>query len=307
MIRALEPADAPVLVGLIHRLVPAWVLSEDGLRHWLETQPDRARHAGWVALEEGALVGWAESRLRWEFGPEVAAVFVGVHPDHRRRGIGGRLYELAETHVAAAKRLYAESDGGDDARRFLLARGYREDRAERVSVLDPRAVDPSLLRDLEEAKRREGFGVFPLAEVVDRGPELHRLFETVDADAPHSEPLAAISYEEWRALVFDQPDLDHEASFVVLAPDGRAVAFSWLLVDRGRHRAAVEMTGTLREFRRRGLARLAKLATIRWAGENGITAIYAGNDTENQAMLALNGDLGFEPSIVYQDFVKELR
>ncbi|HYY75913.1 MAG TPA: GNAT family N-acetyltransferase, partial [Gaiellaceae bacterium] len=72
-------------------------------------------------------------------------------------------------------------------------------------------------------------------------------------------------------------------------------------------RAAVEMTGTLREFRRRGLARLAKLATIRWAGENGITAIYTGNDTQNQPMLALNDDLGFEPSIVYQDFVKELR
>lgn len=71
--------------------------------------------------------------------------------------------------------------------------------------------------------------------------------------------------------------------------------------------ALIHLTGTLREFRRRGLARLVKLATIRWAAEHGITAIYTGNDTENAPMLALNDSLGFHPTIVYQDFGKELR
>jgi GNAT superfamily N-acetyltransferase len=307
VIRPFEWPDAAGLIALIHRLMPAWVLTERGLLYWLETQPARARHASWVAFEGQALVGWAESRLRWEFGPDAASVFVGVDPDHRRRGLGARLYELAEAHVAGVGRIYAESDGSDDARRFLLARGFREDRAERVSVLDPRGVDLSLLPPLEARKAAEGFAVVPLADLPDRGPELHRLFETVDADAPHSEPLVPITYDEWRGHILEQPDLDSEASFVVLAPDGRAIAFSWLLVDREGRRAAIEMTGTLREFRRRGLARLAKLATIRWAVEHGITAIYTGNDTENRPMLALNDELGFDPTIVYQDFVRELR
>ena len=307
MIRPFEPLDAAGLAALVHRLVPAWVLTERGLLYWLETQPERARHACWVAFDERGLVGWAESRLRWEFGPDAASVFVGVDVDHRRRGVGASLYELAEAHVAGVGRIYAESDGGDDARRFLLARGFREDRAERVSILDPRDVDPSLLPSLEARKAAEGFSLAPLADLPERGPELHRLFEAVDADAPHSEPLVPIAYEEWRSYILEQPDLDSEASFVVLAPDGRAVAFSWLLVDRERRRAGIEMTGTLREYRRRGLARLAKLATIHWAVENGITAMYTGNDTENRPMLALNDELGFEPSIVYQDFVKELR
>lgn len=307
MIRAFEPEDAPRVVSLIHGLMPTWVVTEGGLLYWLGSQPERARHASWVALEDGALVGWAESRLRWEFGPDAASVFVGVAPDHRRRGLGCRLHEFAETHVADAARIYAESDGGDDARRFLRARGFREDRAERISVLDPRTVDPALLARLEAEKAREGFTVVPLREIAERGPELHRLFEAVDADAPHSEPLVPISYGEWRSHILEQPDLDHDASFVVLAADGRAVSFSWLLVDRERRRAAIEMTGTQREFRRRGLARLAKLATMRWAAEHGITAVYTGNDTENRPMLALNDALGFQPSIVYQDFVKELR
>ena len=307
MIRPFEPPDAAGVVTLIHRLMPAWVLTERGLLYWLETQPERARHASWAAFDERALVGWAESRLRWEFGPGAASVFVGVDPDSRRQGLGRRLYELAEAHVAGVTRIYAESDGGDDARRFLLARGFREDRAERVSVLDPRAVDPSLLPPLETKKAGEGFALLTLADLPDRGPELHRLFEAVDADAPHSEPLVPIAYEEWRSHILEQPDLDPEASFVVLAPDGRAVAFSWLLVDRRGRRAAIEMTGTLREFRRRGLARLVKLATICWAAEHGITAIYTGNDTENEPMLALNDSLGFDPTIVYRDFVKEVR
>ena len=307
MIRAFEPEDAPTLAILTQRIMPAWVFTGSGLLHWIESQPERARQASWVALGEGVLVGWADARLRWEFGPDVASIFVGVHPEHRRRGLGARLYELAEAHVADATRIYAESDGGEGVRRFLAARGFREDRAERISVLDPRSVDPSALPRLEQEKAREGFGVVPLVEVGDRGRELHRLFQAAEADAPASEPLVPSAYEEWRALVLEQPDLDHEASFVVLAPDGRAVAFSWLLVDREGHRAAIEMTGTLREFRRRGLARLAKLATIRWAAEHGVTAMYTGNDTENRPMLALNEELGFEPSIVYQDFVKELR
>lgn len=307
MIRPFEREDADGVVALLRRVVPAWVTTPAGLLHWLETQPERARHAGWVALEEGEPAGWAESRFRWEFGPHAASVFVGVDPGRRPPGLRARLHELAEAHVEGAARIYVETEGGDDARRFLLARGFREDRAERVSVLDPSTVDSERFMRLRKEKAREGFAVVPLAAAADRGRELHRLFEAVDRDAPHSEPLVGISYEEWRALVLDRPDLDPDASVVVLAPDGRAVALSWLVVDYEGRRAWIELTGTLREFRRRGLARLAKLATIGWAAEHGLEAMYTGNDTENRPMLALNDELGFEPGPVYQDFVKDVR
>ena len=41
--------------------------------------------------------------------------------------------------------------------------------------------------------------------------------------------------------------------------------------------------------------------------ERGVTAMFTGNDTENRAMLALNEELGFQPTIVFGSFVKELR
>lgn len=306
MIRRFEAADAAGVTALHREVAPQWVETERGLLHRVASEPERARAACWVALEAGRVVGSAEARLRWEFGGGAAELFVAVAPSSRRRGLGGRLYDLAATHVADAERIYCETTGEEAARRFLLARGFRADRAERISALDPRAVDLSELACLEEEKAEEGFRVVALAQLADRVPELHRLFEAVDADAPHSETLVSTPRAEWSAQIYEQPDLDRDASVVVLAPDGRAVSLSWLHVDREGGRASVEMTGTLREFRRAGLARLAKLTTIRWAAENGITTVYTGNDTENTAMLALNDELGFEPRVVYLDFVKEL-
>jgi GNAT superfamily N-acetyltransferase len=307
VIRRFEAADASSVTDLHRVVAPAWVFTERGLLHWVESEPERARMACWVALEDGKVVGWCDARYRWEFGGDSAGLFVAVDPPSRRRGLGGELFELGATHLADAKRIYCEATGGEDARRFLLARGYREDRAERISALDPKAADLSGLARLEQERATEGFRAVALAELADRVPDLHVLFEATDADAPHSEELLPTTLEEWSAQIYEQPDLHHEASVVVLAPDGRPVSFSWLHVDPVGGRAVVEMTGTLREFRRRGLARLAKLKTIRWARENGITTMYTGNDTDNAAMLALNDELGFRPQVVYQDFVKELR
>lgn len=59
------------------------------------------------------------------------------------------------------------------------------------------------------------------------------------------------------------------------------------------------MTGTAPAFRRRGLARLAKEATIRWAAETGIQTILTSNDTTNADMLSLNEHLGYQPTVLH--------
>jgi RimJ/RimL family protein N-acetyltransferase len=54
-------------------------------------------------------------------------------------------------------------------------------------------------------------------------------------------------------------------------------------------------TGTLREYRGRGLALAVKLATTHWAAGHGITQISTDNDERNAPMLAINRRLGYEP------------
>ena len=66
------------------------------------------------------------------------------------------------------------------------------------------------------------------------------------------------------------------------------------------------MTGTAPDFRRRGLARLAKEATIRWAAEAGIRTIVTSNDTTNADMLALNEHLGYRASVLRISVAKDV-
>jgi RimJ/RimL family protein N-acetyltransferase len=85
----------------------------------------------------------------------------------------------------------------------------------------------------------------------------------------------------------------------------RPVALAFLLVNPEAGVAVNEMTGTLKEYRGRGLARLAKLAAIRWAAEEGFHEIGTGNDSENAPMLALNQSLGYEVKWRRAFFAKE--
>lgn len=194
---------------------------------------------------------------------------------------------------------------GSFGQRFAEARGYVRTRAERCSTLDPRTADTSSLESLESEKRAEGFRLVGLGEVRERPHDLYVLVATCEADVPSDDPATSIPYEDWLREGYAYPDLDDDASFVVLAVGGM-VALSLLYADRASGVAQNEMTGTLPGFRRRGLARLAKLASIRAAADLGIREIWTANDLENAGMLALNEELGYEPRLVTVELAREV-
>jgi GNAT superfamily N-acetyltransferase len=101
------------------------------------------------------------------------------------------------------------------------------------------------------------------------------------------------------------PLLDLDVSAVVLVDD-RPAAFAWLNGDREGGYGENEMTGTHPDFRRRGLARLAKEQSIRWAAEAGLHTLYTSNETTNADMLRLNEHLGYRPTHVQIGLAKDL-
>jgi GNAT superfamily N-acetyltransferase len=272
-----------------------WVVSERGILHW-EAGPERARHAAWVAEEGDEVVGWAFAELRWAVREEgIGELWAAVARDRRGRGHGGALYEVAKHHLcdigAQKAQTWTEAGAG---KRFLRARGFRETRQERISAVDPRTADLSRLAELEAVTRAEGFRVIPLGEALDRPRELYEVYMAGEIDMPSDFTEDNISFEEWERETLANPDLDREGGFVVLAGE-RPVSIALLEVDRDGMRATNEMTATLPEFRRRSLARLAKLLSIRWAADAGVTSILTSNDRENPGMLALNDELGYRP------------
>jgi GNAT superfamily N-acetyltransferase len=304
VIRAFEAADAEGVSAALHEEELPEPVTAPGILHWREAQPERARARVWVAEEEGRIVGWCEARLRWTTSvPGIADLWVYVVPSARGRGLGIELYEQAERHLRDVGASKVESWTNTPAgERLLGSRGFEAEAKERTSLLRLAEADTSMLRALESEKAAEGFRVVPLREVRKRVEDLHRVYAAASADVPEYFREDDVRLEEWRRETLDHPQLSGEGSSIVLSGD-QPVALAFIEVDEPARIVANELTGTLHEFRRRGLARLAKLATIRWAAEQGFDTMVTGNAETNAAMLALNESLGYRPVRTETHFV----
>jgi len=293
-VRPFEPGDAERAAELLFQLFPASVQTADSLRHRQVIEPPRARRKSWVALDDNELIAFATANFAW-FGGEAAKgrIWVGVHPQHRRRGIGTGLWDTSAAHLADATRLTVEVDDDPAGLRFVEQRGFTQYDSEVISRLDP--GDGEL-----ETKPHEGFRVLPLGELQGRERELYEFYGEAGA-IPPGDPENRVTFDEWRGFILGNPLLDDEGSVVVLDAEDRVVSLSWLLVDHSRRRAENEWTGTAPQLRGRGLARLAKVATIRWAVERGLTEIVTGNDPDNLPMRELNRRLGYKELFLRRD------
>ncbi len=306
MIRPLRNDDYRGVVSLLRTVRADSIYTAAGMRHLIDSMPERAANAAWVADEgDGEIVGWSWAHRRWWRANDTAYAWVGVHPAARRRGLGGALWELAETHALnlGITALFTDVPGDPAGERFVHARGFEPGPIDRISSVDPRKVDLGELAERETRASADGYRL-----VTFRDADLHGLFrlslETADdmpgGDAPHE-----VSFEEWRDELVDHPDLNQEASMIVVR-DGEPVAHCLMAVDLDGRRARNEGTGTARDHRRRGLATLAKLAAIRWAVEHEIQTIITDNSEQNVGMLAINERLGFRPLITRQRWTKDV-
>lgn len=297
MIREYRDEDTAGVVRLTRSLYPESVRTEAGFRHRLATEPARAQRRTWCAETSGEIVGWSVAALETYSSTEgLSYVVVGVREDARGRGVGGALYEQADAHLRAlgARRIHAGARDEPGSRRFAESRGFRHTRTERLSRVDPCEVDVTPLEALTRAKAEEGFRLVPLSEVRDRPESVFELDAATTRDVPHDEPIDDLRFDEWLASFWRHPDVTFEGSFIVLDGD-LPVALTLLRADPAQGRALHDMTGTLPDYRGRGLARLVKLATIAWAAANGISTLMTENDETNRPMLALNESLGYRP------------
>jgi N-acetylglutamate synthase-like GNAT family acetyltransferase len=294
MIREFEERDAEGVAALMRDL--PWFVTAEGILHGVRSRPERAHARMWVAEEEGEVVGCVRAKFKWATErDDVAEVWGIVRPDRRGAGNGSRLYELAAGHAVEHGARELESGGcEEDGYRFLSRLGYERTRQARFSALDPRSVDTSALT------LPEGFRLVTLADMRGRERDLYELDMEAALDVPADHAVTNLGFDEWLEWVLRDPLVSQDGSFVVVDGD-RPVAFTRIKVAR-RH-AENDMTGTARDYRRRGLARAAKLASIRWCARHGIERLATGNDSTNVGMLAINNALGYRPWIIWQDFV----
>jgi GNAT superfamily N-acetyltransferase len=304
VIREIRDDDVPGVVRVLRAVHVDFVNTERALRHNLAANRDDVRRRYWVADENGEIVGRARASFE-TFSSEqnIGRLNVSVLPERRRRGLGAELYATAAEHLASegARRLVATAD--DPAGRpFLVARGFRHTHTDVISALEPAAVDTG---DLAQLDTDPALRLVPLSALRDRPRDVFELHAETLADVPSDTPLDAVDYDDWERNDWAYPDISDEGSFVIL--DGeRPVAITFLIVDPLGGTATTAFTGTARSHRGRGLARLVKLASTRWAARQGIERIVTGNDATNAPMLAVNRRLGYRPVSEHYSYVKEL-
>lgn len=297
VIRPFETDDADRVGEMLETLAPVTLVTGDLLRHKQTVEPERSHHRRWVAAQGSEIVGFASAHFQW-FGGEAGRgrIWLGVSEERRRRGTGTALWELAVEHLRDAKKLTVEVDDDPAGLRFVERRGFTQYDAEMISILDPPRTEL-------EPKPHEGFEVVRLRDVPRRERELYEFYGASGGIQP-GDPENRVTFDEWRGFIFESPLLDDETSALVLDQEGRVVSLSWLLVDRKRQRSLNEWTATLPSHRGRGLARLAKIASIGWAAETGITEILTGNDPDNLPMRELNRRLGYRELFTRRDMEK---
>jgi mycothiol synthase len=291
-LRIRSGTDHPLTGAELRERDARFIVPPSILRRWVVETGSPARMVGLgIALTPPG--GVASARY------EVAVV---VDPEYEHQGIGRALADWVEARAGelGARTLLADTRADRPrALEFLRVRGYREVNRHRCSRLDLRPLDPSSLTDDAALLAREGLAVRSWAElghgdsdvlrrIVDLNLELSR-------DVPRTTPFDPVEFREFLERHLTQPDILPDGFFVAEAA-GELVGLSYgTRVRTDPSLLQHQMTGTVRAWRRRGVALALKRRTIRYAIERGYSYMRTYNDVSNAPILALNQRLGFAP------------
>ncbi|MER7164788.1 GNAT family N-acetyltransferase [Micromonospora sp. NPDC000207] len=296
MLNAILAADLPQ--------DPPW--QGTSMREYLSEVMPGERRISWVAQAEtpdegqpGAILGHVQVLLLGDIG----VLEVLVDPTQRRGGLGRRLVRLAARRVyqEGFQSMGVEVVGGTPAVAFYESLGFTRDYVETRSVLDLAGVDWSAL-----ATTVAGIGDGYRLQFHPGGPpdDLIEAYARTKAEIRDLDDgeLRPSSYDPQRLR--DSLDCLHRRGmqpYIVSAlhePTGEVAGLTEVVVP-AQHPTRADQYDTivLQHHRGHGIDRAIKarmLLELRSA-QPGLTQVQTWNAQSNEAMLAVNADLGYRP------------
>lgn len=256
----------------------------------------------------------------WQHQPGTVHLRFDIHPDQPVEQILPRLYDTLLAFLAQRQepvRALLTRAREDDSRRvpFLQKRDFQPVMRSPTSALAVADFDPTPFQPVVARVAAAGVGITTLAQLRQDDPhwqqKLRDLRWALIQDVPAEQPPTEPSLEDFQRMVLDDPALAPDAYFLAVDPQAEAGAGAlvgmsnlWRNDPTGK-RLDTGLTGTVRGYRRRGIATVLKLCTIEYAQAVGAQKIATSNE-ENNPMYELNRRLGFVPQPAWISYRKTL-
>lgn len=299
LIRETTIEDVPQLARIRYASHAWFTASVANQQNWFRITRPEAQGLRLCAEIDGQIVGFGNGGFNIST-TEAGAGETGVvvDPAFRNQGIGTALYARIEEHLRTigARRVRAYTEDDPAVLQWAINRGYAQGARDRYSKVDPRQLPPM-------PAVPPGVTLISLDEA---GPEVVYAVDMAGSvDEPGDVTYDGIPYDVWFARYWQSPDQQHHVGTVAIV-DGVPAAAMFMEADLSTGRGMSTGACTLREYRGRGLAKLAKSALLRKAAEAGIHTAITCNDYENAPMLAINDWLGYEVFAAEWSCLKEL-
>jgi GNAT superfamily N-acetyltransferase len=277
----------------------------------------------YAAYDGEHMVGVLEVAVTSGSNKDKVEARVAVVLDHRRRGIGRELMELAEQRAREADGTYLltitsypfEERETNGNRRFAEAIGMALDLDE-IHRMCPLPVDEAVLDELEAKAwpQAEGYRIETYDTPV---PERYRTsYFDVENQLPLDAPMGAVPWakstggEEMHLAIFDFLRETGRVGYtgVAISPEDEVVAYTTLATRADE--VGVSQWGTLvrRDHRGHKLGTLVKIANLRrlQTEHPERRELHTTNAEVNEHMIGINEALGFRPVAVHPSFYKRL-
>lgn len=312
-IRTATPGDYAEIVRIIRQNDPdSTATVQNMLRADANFEPPYLRQR-FVAEEDARIVGYSMYGHSIElYHPQKFWVYAYVDPRRQGQGIGTALYDqlLRALEPHRPQVLWTDtSEAWPHAQKFLLGKGFRETTRAWESVINSQTFDPAPYRDAQTKVQAQGFRILNWDELAfdpERNQKYWRLEMALSADMPRPEgsDFTEYSYANFVKRFLEDPNFISQANLIAVASDGRYVGLNAIWKDESNGQLINGTTGTLPEFKRRGIALALKVKNLLWAKERGYTGIRTFNRSDNLPMWSINERLGFVRKPAWVNFEK---
>jgi GNAT superfamily N-acetyltransferase len=291
---------------------PDEVYAPAELRHEDELRDPKYLFQRYVVEENRGIIGFcAYQETPFEYEPGKLHIAIYLDLDHLEQPYQNALYNFLIEQVAQhcpTKLVSMAREDKPERLRFYLDHGFRQIMRSPRSRLAVQEFEIDRYTPLMDKLRKENIELISVADLSARDPDWISKWREIEwlllQDVPSTAPPEKQSLAVYEKLP-EAPGFFPEGCFFAM-DKGEMIALSFLWrTPADESLVFTGLTGTKREYRRRGIATALKVKSIQVAQKSGAEVIETSNE-ENNPMFQLNLQLGYKPAAAWLQLEKIL-